>query len=113
MHVDAVERRLISLPALSRQGKRINGLHRLLDCPKIWARAYEAIARNSGALTPGIDPRNTLDGFSLDRLDWIIRRVKEEATASSLFAGTTSPRRTGNYALWAFPTLTTSSCRRP
>lgn len=77
MHVDAVERRLISLPALSRQGKRINGLHRLLDCPKIWAQAYEAIARNSGALTPGIDPRNTLDGFSLDRLNGIMRRVKE------------------------------------
>ncbi|CVI63992.1 reverse transcriptase domain-containing protein (plasmid) [Agrobacterium leguminum] len=77
MHVDAVERRLLSLPALLQQGKRINGLYRLLDCPRIRAQTYEAIAQNAGALTPGIDPRNTLDGFSLDRLSEIMSRVKE------------------------------------
>lgn len=77
MHPDAVDRRLSSLPELSRQGKRINGLHRLLTCPRIWERAYEMIAQNTGALTPGTDPDNTLDGFSLARMERIIAQVRD------------------------------------
>lgn len=76
MHVDVVEKRLASLPILSRQGKRINGLYRLLGCSKIWEQAYEAVARNAGALTPGVTPR-TFDKFSIERLDGIIAKVKE------------------------------------
>jgi group II intron reverse transcriptase/maturase len=75
MRPEAVEKRLNSIPDLSRQGKRINGLFRLLACPRIWEQAYEAIAPNRGALTPGIDPTNTLDGFSLERMERIIARV--------------------------------------
>src|SRR5688500_7469294 len=78
MRAEAVERRLASLPDLSRQGKRINGLHRLLSCPRIWEQAYEAIARNKGALTPGVDPENTLDGFSLERMNRLIVQVREK-----------------------------------
>ena len=77
MRTEVVEKRLNSLPDLSRQGKRINGLHRLLACPRIWELAYEAIAPNKGALTPGTDPDNTLDGFSLERMEGIIARVKD------------------------------------
>ncbi len=77
MHPDVVDRRLSSLPELSRQGKRINGLHRLLTCPRIWERAYEMIAQNTGALTPGTDPDNTLDGFSLARMERIIAQVRD------------------------------------
>jgi len=77
MRVEAVEKRLNSLSGLSRQRKRINGLHRLLACPRIWELAYEAIAPNKGALTPGVDPDNTLDGFSLERMEGIIARVRD------------------------------------
>jgi len=75
MRTEIVEKRLNSLPDLARQGKRINGLHRLLACPRIWELAYEAIAPNRGALTPGVTPDNTLDGFSLERMQGIIDRV--------------------------------------
>jgi len=75
MRTEIVEKRLNSLPDLARQGKRINGLHRLLACPRIWELAYEAIAPNQGALTPGVTPGNTLDGFSLERMQGIIDRV--------------------------------------
>jgi len=75
MRTEVVEKRLNSLPELARQGKRINGLHRLLACPKIWETAYEAIAPNQGALTPGVDPNNTLDGFSLERMEQVIAKV--------------------------------------
>lgn len=77
MRTDTVEKRLASLPEVSRQGKRINGLFRLLACPYIWEQAYEMIAPNKGALTPGVDPTNTLDGFSLERLDRIVARVMD------------------------------------
>lgn len=70
-----VEKRLNSIIDLSRQGKRINGLFRLLGCPSLWERAYEQVAPNKGALTPGIDPGNTLDGFSLERLERIMAAV--------------------------------------
>ena len=69
---ETIHRRLASVPNLSRQGKRINGLFRLLDGPELWQRAYEEIAQNQGALTPGSTP-NTLDGFSLERVENIIR----------------------------------------
>jgi group II intron reverse transcriptase/maturase len=73
---ETIHRRLASVPNLSRQGKRINGLFRLLDGPELWQRAYEEIAQNQGALTPGSTP-NTLDGFSLERVENIIRAIKE------------------------------------
>jgi len=77
MRTEVVEKRLNSLPDLSRLGKRVNGLHRLLACPRIWELAYEAIAPNKGALTPGADPNNTLDGFSLERMTRIITAVQD------------------------------------
>lgn len=77
MRSDVVEKRLASIPALSRQGKRINGLFRLLASPTIWERAYEDIAPNQGALTPGVDPDNTLSSFSLPRMQRIIAGVMD------------------------------------
>lgn len=70
-----VEKRLDSIIDLSRQGKRINGLFRLLGCSSLWERAYEQVAPNKGALAPGIDPDNTLDGFSLERMERIMAAV--------------------------------------
>lgn len=75
MQPSTVEKRLNSIIDLSRQGKRINGLFRLLGCPFLWERAYEQVAPNKGALTPGIDPNNTLDGFSLERMERIMAAV--------------------------------------
>lgn len=77
MRPETVEKRLDSITTLSRQGKRINGLFRLLGCPLLWERAYEQIAPNKGALTPGIDPDNTLDGFSLARMERIVAAVMD------------------------------------
>src|SRR3954451_8560993 len=77
MRTEVVEKRLASLATLSCKGRRINGLHRLLGCPRLWEQAYETIAPNKGALTPGVDPDNTLDGFSLERMERIISKVKD------------------------------------
>ena len=44
--------------------------------PRLWRRAYEAIARNDGALTPG-STQNTLEGFSLERVTSVIKALKD------------------------------------
>jgi len=77
MQPHTVEKRLGSIIDLSRQGKRVNGLFRLLASPLLWEMAYEQIAPNKGALTPGVDPANTLDGFSLERMQRIIAAVMD------------------------------------
>src|SRR5690606_31255304 len=71
---DTLQRRLESIPILSRQGKRINGLSRMMADPLLWEQAYAEIASNRGALTPGVTGE-TLDGFSLERIERIIGQI--------------------------------------
>ncbi len=70
-----VMRRLEALGNISKQGKRINGLFRLLEDRVLWHEAYANIYANKGAITPGVD-EITLDGFSEDRVASIIARLK-------------------------------------
>ncbi|MGE6057292.1 hypothetical protein ACQJ2V_28085, partial [Klebsiella variicola subsp. variicola] len=74
MQAATIQRRIESLPTLSRSSKRINGLHRLMRSPHLFERAYEKVSRNKGALTPGVDGK-TFDGMSLAKLADIARRV--------------------------------------
>jgi group II intron reverse transcriptase/maturase len=76
MQADIIQRRIEQLPALSRAGKRINGLHRLMRSPFLFQRAYDRVSRNKGALTPGVDGQ-TFDGMSLEKLTHLARRVAE------------------------------------
>lgn len=104
MRTEVVERRLSSLAELSRQGKRINGLFRLLACPKIWETAYEAIAPNKGSLTPGIDPENTLDGLSLSRIEGLIARVMDGTYRFSPVRRVNIPKPNGKLRPLGLPT---------
>lgn len=65
MQAVTIQRRTESLPTLSRSGKRVNSLHRLMRSPYLFERAYEKVSRNKGALTPGVDGK-TFDGMSLE-----------------------------------------------
>ena len=76
MQAATIQRRIESLPTLSRSDKRINGLHRLMRTPFLFERAYEKISLNKGALTPGVDGK-TFDGMSLEKLADIARRVAD------------------------------------
>ena len=73
---ETVIRRLTALGEISRQGKRLNGLFRLMENPILWYEAYANIYANDGAMTPGVD-RNTLDGFSEARVASIMKRLKD------------------------------------
>jgi group II intron reverse transcriptase/maturase len=70
-----VIRRLEALGTISQQGKRLNGLFRLMENPILWHEAYANIYSNDGALTQGVD-EVTLDGFSHQRVTSIIARLK-------------------------------------
>ena len=70
-----VIRRLEALETISKQGKRINGLFRLLENPLLWHEAYANIYANAGAMTPGVN-EVTLDGFSEERVASMIARLK-------------------------------------
>jgi len=76
MQAVTIQRRIESLPTLSRSDKRLNGLHRLMRSPYLFERAYEKVSRNKGALTPGVDGK-TFDGMSLEKLAAIARRVAD------------------------------------
>jgi group II intron reverse transcriptase/maturase len=69
-------KRLDALGELSKQGKRINGLFRLIENPTLWLQAYINIYANKGAATGGIDGRS-LDGFSKERVLSLIKQLKE------------------------------------
>src|SRR5438067_10443871 len=68
-------RRLEALGNISKQGKCLNGLFRLLENRVLWYEAYANIYANKGAITPGVD-EVTLDGFSEERVAAIIARLK-------------------------------------
>jgi group II intron reverse transcriptase/maturase len=76
MQAASIETRIGRLPALSRAGKRINGLHRLMRSSHLYELAYMRVSRNQGALTPGIDGA-TFDGMSLEKIARLTRQVAE------------------------------------
>src|ERR1035441_11123738 len=73
---DTTMKRLNALGELSREGKRINGLFRLMESPLLWEQAYAHIYSNKGAMTRGVDG-TTLDGFSYERAAAITGMLKE------------------------------------
>ncbi len=76
MQAAIIETRIGQLPALSRAGKRINGLHRLMRSSHLYELAYMQVSRNRGALTPGVDGA-TFDGMSLEKIARLVQRVAE------------------------------------
>src|SRR2546421_10290868 len=89
-----VMRRLEALETISKQGKRINGVFRLLENPILWHEAYANIYANKGATTPGVD-EVTLDGFSEDRDTSIITRFKSGTSRYQPVRRTYVPKQHG------------------
>src|SRR5919109_5255930 len=89
-----VMRRLAALGEISKQGKRINGLFRLLENPILWHEAYANIYANEGAITKGID-EVTLDGFSQERVTAIITRLKNGTYRFKPTRRTYLPKKSG------------------
>ncbi len=89
-----VIRRLEALETISKQGKPINGVFRLLENPILWHEAYANIYANAGATTPGVD-EVTLDGFSEERVTSIITRLKSGTYRFQPVRRTYVPKKNG------------------
>ena len=89
-----VIRRLEALETISKQGKPINGVFRLLENPILWHEAYANIYANKGATTPGVD-EVTLDGFSEERVTSIITRLKSGTYRFQPVRRTYVPKKNG------------------
>jgi len=74
---DTTIKRMNALGDISSEGKRLNGLFRLIENPILWKKAYAKIYSNKGAITKGAN-HNTLDGFSEDRVLNIIKLLKQK-----------------------------------
>ncbi len=66
----------------------------MLYLPEIWQEAYARIYSNKGAMTKGIDD-NTLDGMSFQRIDGIIKSLKEETYQPTPVRRIYIPKRSG------------------
>src|SRR5215472_14497430 len=89
-----VIRRLEALGEISKQGKSLNGLFRLLEDRVLWYEAYAHIYANKGAITPGVD-EVTLDGFSEERVASIITRLKNGTYRFKPTRRTYIPKKSG------------------
>ena len=73
MRAETTIRAVESIAKVSRKGRRVNGLFRLLANPEVlWKQAYANLYSNSGAITKGVND-TTLDGFSMDRVGNLIQ----------------------------------------
>lgn len=89
-----VSKRLDALGTISKLGKRINGLFRLLENPLLWYEAYANIYANKGAITPGVDG-TTLDGFSAARVTSIMTQLKNGTYRFQPVRRTYVPKKNG------------------
>lgn len=103
MLTETVMRRLESLGILSKKGKKINGLFRLLENPFLWFEAYARIYANAGAVTKGVS-NNTLDGFSNDRVAALIEQLRKGTYRPKPTRRTFIPKANGKQRPLGIPT---------
>ena len=73
-----LSRRLEAIEEASRKGKKVQDLFKIMRTHEsLWLQAYANIYANKGAITPGIN-KNTLDGFSDERVKNIIHLLEED-----------------------------------
>ena len=101
---DTVERAVGSLPTVVRSGRRVNGLFRLMKSPILWDQAYQKIASNKGAMTPGIDGK-TFDGYSPEKVSSIIARLAEGTYKPAAVRRVYIPKADGRKRPLGIPTM--------
>src|SRR3954470_5745582 len=104
MRAEIAVKRIEAIPGLSKSGKKLNGLFRLLTCRDLWYRAYEKIAPNKGAMTPGVDGK-TFDGFSPPWVENIITKVLTETYEPTPVRRVYIPKANGKLRPLGVPTV--------
>lgn len=63
----------------SRKGHTLEGVYRRIQDRDLFLTAYGNLYSNQGALTPGIEPYDTVDGMSLERIDTILEKLENNS----------------------------------
>lgn len=92
-----------SIAKASKQGRRVNGLFRLLENPILWMQGYANIYSNTGAMTKGVDD-NTLDGFAEERVNNLIKMLKAKQYRFTPVRRTYIPKKDGKLRPLGIPT---------
>ena len=76
MQIDRLSKKLEGISDASKKGRRVKDLFRIMtNCRELWLAAYANIYSNKGAITEGVNA-NTLDGFSQERVERIIEKLR-------------------------------------
>ena len=67
---------LAARPDIAKQGKRLNGLFRLLESHELWQEADATIHTHKGAITRGVDG-TPMDGYSEERVAHIMALLQD------------------------------------
>ena len=103
MQADTVQKRLESLPSLSKAGKRVNGLIRLLTSQSLMEYSVNKTRRNAGIATPGMDGE-TLDGLSMERINGFVRSMVEGSYRAKPVKRVLIPKANGKLRPLGIPT---------
>ena len=93
------------LNIIRKRGQRqlpISRVYRLLYQPEFYLRAYGKLARNQGALTPGVT-LETVDGMSLEKIAKIIQALRAERYQWTPVRRTYIPKKNGKLRPLSMP----------
>ena len=62
----------------------LHRVYRLIRRKEFYVMAYANLYANTGALTPGVDPEDTVDGMSLKRIETIREQLSTERVILNL-----------------------------
>ncbi|MCI0561615.1 MAG: reverse transcriptase domain-containing protein [Nitrososphaera sp.] len=88
---------------LGAQGIPLTRGYRLLFNRNLFLTAYGNIYCNKGALTPGTDENDTMDGMSVERMDNLIQLLREEKYDPPPSRRTSVPKKSGGRRYLGLP----------
>ncbi len=103
MQADTVQKRLDKLPSLSKAGKRVNGLTRLLASRTLMDSSVNRTRGNQGSATPGVDGE-TLDGLTIERINGWVRSMVEGSYRAKPVKRVFIPKANGKLRPLGIPT---------
>lgn len=103
MQANTVQKRLDSLPSLSKAGKRVNGLTRLLASRALMEASVNRTRHNQGSATPGMDGE-TLDGLTMERINGWVRSMVEGSYRAQPVKRVFIPKANGKLRPLGIPT---------
>lgn len=103
MQANTVQRRLESLASLSKAGKRVNGLSRLLPTRIMMDNSVNRTRSNHGSATPGVDGE-TLDGLSIERINGWVHRMADGSYRAQPVKRVYIPKANGKQRPLGIPT---------